>query len=420
MNSLEHYFNRYSTLPPFFADAPDSNTAVIIIIPCYDDEYIFNTLASLESSAAASSLLQPDRSQPTNHHKRCCEVIVHVNSGISSPHEIVMRNRNIYNKLQLLADEGYYKGFRLLPFITENVGRKKAGVGYARRLAMDEALRRFAHINNPDGLIVSLDADTLVARNYIDTLLTAADNRNTACFTFQFRHNCDANLYPTNVINACQLYEMYLRYYRLALKLFHSPFAIHTIGSCFAVRANAYSRIGGMPPKQGGEDFYFLQKATKMQKVCEIHLPVVFPSPRISNRVPFGTGPSVKNIVETGYLKVYNFQLFLLLKQFYDNLHTFSEKSPPQEIVRFTGDANFQNIINECSKNTASIDAFVKRALNFFDAFFIVKFLNTFNNSTTFPPVDILTSVKQLFMYYNIDCKDINLYNELEQLDMSI
>ena len=41
------------------------------------------------------------------------------------------------------------------------------------------------------------------------------------------------------------------------------PDSIYTIGSAFAVRAEAYMKQGGMNRRQAGEDFYFLYKLTK-------------------------------------------------------------------------------------------------------------------------------------------------------------
>ena len=38
---------------------------------------------------------------------------------------------------------------------------------YARKKGMDEAVRRFNFFEKPDGIIVSLDADTLVPQNYL-------------------------------------------------------------------------------------------------------------------------------------------------------------------------------------------------------------------------------------------------------------
>jgi hypothetical protein len=413
MNFATHYFMRYMALPPFFREDADEETEMIVVIPCMDDDFVFRTLDSLEAARAAEG--------------GKVEVIVHVNSGEQTPTEVVMRNRAIFDGLAKRAGEGFYKNFRLLPMITENTVKKKAGVGFARKTAMDEAVRRFAAVNNPAGLIVSLDADTLVAENYfrtIEQVLTAADSCRAACFTFQFRHDDDATCYAPEVIRACRLYEIYLRYYRLALKTFDSPFAVHTIGSCFAVRAGAYVKLGGMTTRQGGEDFYFLQKAVKMRPVREVQSQIVFPSPRVSNRTPFGTGPSVRHIIENGgRFSVYNFELFLLLKSFFELFPEMEQGDPkgriPKEIIGCTGEEVFDGILAECRNYSSSSKSFVKRMYDNFDAFFIVRFLNMFNGSGAFPPVDVREAGRRLLRYYGVTEEVRDLYGRMMLLDVS-
>ena len=408
MNFATHYFERYSALPPFFCDKPDEATGIVVIIPCIDDEFIFNTLDSLESAGAIKTKI---------------EVIVNVNSGEKTPQDIIERNRTIFGCLKEKAEVGYYKNFRLLPILVEGTVKKKTGVGFARKTAMDEAVRRFAIIDKPDGIIVSLDADSLVADNYFQVIENILLNNTAKCFTFQFRHNYDAGIYDENVINACKLYEIYLRYYRLSLKTFNFPFAIHTIGSCFAIRADAYIKLGGMTSRQGGEDFYFLQKAVKMHPVYEVGEPIVFPSPRVSNRVPFGTGPSVRNILDKGSYNVYNFELFGLLKVFYDLFPEMESEDVkekiPAEIITYIGNNAFDDIILECRKYSSSSKAFVKRMYDNFDAFFIVKFLNTFNNSSDYPTVDVIVAGEKLLHYYSVN-EINNIYEQIYTKDLSV
>ena len=414
MNFAAHYFERYNALPPFFSDSIDEATGIIVIIPCIDDEFIFSTLDSLESASIVNTKI---------------EVIVNVNSGEKTPSDIVKRNRIIFDRLKEKAEARFYKNFSLLPILVEGTIKKKAGVGFARKTAMDEAVRRFAVIDNPNGLIVSLDADSLVAKSYFQEIEKVMYNNPARCFTFQFKHNYDAGFYSEDVINACKLYEIYLRYYRLALKTFDFPFAIHTIGSCFAIRAEAYTKLGGMTSRQGGEDFYFLQKAVKMHPVYELMEPIVFPSPRVSNRVPFGTGPSVRNILEKGHYFVYNFKLFGLLKDFYkqfpymenpdkgndDNI----KRSIPPEIMNYIGTDAFDEILSECRKYSSSSKAFVKRMYDNFDAFFIVKFLNTFNDSNDYPPVDVMEAGKTLLRYYRVN-EINNIYEQIFTQDLDV
>jgi len=405
LNFSSYYFTRYTALPPFFADRPDEDLRVVVVIPCYDDASVFETLQSVDQANPAQSKV---------------EVIVVVNSGERTPAEVVERNRKIYNKLIQQALEKTYTQFRLLPIWVEGIVRKKAGVGFARKVGMDEAVRRFAAINRPDGLIVSLDADTLVSPDYLQIAGKAYQNKSAHCFTFQFQHLFDSKQYADDVIWACRLYEIYLRYFRLALKMLGVPFAIHTIGSCFAVRAEAYIKLGGMPVRQAGEDFYFLQKAVKMHPVCEINERIVFPAPRISERVPFGTGASIRDIVSEGRFAVYNFELFKRLKQFYDLFGSLENKdlqgSTPSEIMDFIGLESWGQSLTEIRKYAASSAAFRKRMYDKYDGFFIIRFLNSFDDASAFPPMDVLEAARLLLNDYGIQHID-NPYTQMLTLD---
>ena len=408
MSFADHYFIRYKAFPPFFKDKPEDTVEIIVIIPCINEDFIFQTLDSLEKANTVPPKI---------------EIIVHVNSGEQTPPAVVERNKKISNEVHHKAKSGYYKNFRLLSMLTEGTVRKKTGVGFARKTAMDEAVRRFASIDRPDGLIVSLDADSLVAKDYFKEITGAMTLAKADCFTFQFQHHYDASVYSENVIHACKLYEIYLRYYRLALKMFDFPFAIHTIGSCFAIRAEAYIKLGGMPPRQGGEDFCFLQKAVKMNPVYEVRKPIVFPSPRVSDRVPFGTGPSVRYIIENGKYEVYNFGLFGLLKDFYRLIPVLyyknEQKQIPKDILDFIGVDRFEAILSECRNYSSSSGAFFKRMLDHFDSFFIVKFLNTFNRSEVYPPIDVCEAGKWILHQYGVP-KIFNLYEQIMLQDINV
>ena len=145
--------------------------------------------------------------------------------------------------------------------------------------------------------------------------------------------------------------------------------------------------------------------------------------------VPFGTGPSVRNILENGYYCVYNFKLFGLLKDFYKQFPDMENPSNennddikrniPSEIMDYTGSDAFDEILSECRKYSSSSKAFVKRMYDNFDAFFIVKFLNSFNNSGDYPPVDVMEAGKTLLRYYRVS-EINNIYEQIFIQDLSV
>ena len=375
MDFATRYFSRYCAYPPFFDEPPGDDVGMVVVIPCYDDAMVFDTLRSLEMTQPSTSPV---------------EVLVVVNSGETTPDEIVKENRRIFTELQNRGQSDYYHRFKLLPIIIEKVPRKRAGVGHARKTGMDEAVRRLAGINKPGGIIISLDADTLVHEAYFSRIENAfRTGAGKEVFTLQFEHDYNPQRYSKEEIEACRLYEMYLHYFKSALSMTGFPYCFHTLGSCFAVTAQAYVKVGGMPCRQGGEDFYFLHKLAPMTNVGEISGTLVYPSPRISTRVPFGTGPSVKNIIENKNFRVYPFDLFLILKRFFDCFNDFSDlehpvnlNNVPNEIIDFVGEKKLLAIINECRLNTKGEKNLTKRLFSKFDAFFIVKFLNSFDENS--------------------------------------
>ncbi|MEZ4848575.1 MAG: hypothetical protein R3B93_08135 [Bacteroidia bacterium] len=72
--------------------------------------------------------------------------------------------------------------------------------------------------------------------------------------------------------------------------------AFHCVGSSMAVRSIAYQKRGGMNRRKAGEDFYFLQKFIAEGTLAELSTTKVIPSPRASEKVPFGTGRAIKKL----------------------------------------------------------------------------------------------------------------------------
>lgn len=170
------------------------------------------------------------------------------------------------------------------------------GVGEARKLGMDAVIAS----QPPDALeatvIASLDADTVVEPDYFPGIRRAfAQDSALAALSIPFRHRPGAT--PEEEA-AIRRYEAYLDRYVSKLREAGSPYAFHTVGSAFAVRASAYVRCGGMRVRKGGEDFYFLQAAAKTGKLVSGDRVLVHPSPRPSARVPFGTGPAVRKLMD--------------------------------------------------------------------------------------------------------------------------
>ena len=202
-----------------------------------------------------------------------------------------------------------------------------------------------------------------------------------------------------------QLYETYLHYYKQAMAFTGFPHAIYTIGSAFAVRAEAYVKQGGMNRKQAGEDFYFLHKLAQVGSIGEINQTCVYPSARISHRVPFGTGPVLRKWLEgdESLTQTYNFQAFQDLKQLFDLLpQLYTENSIqslldqlPVPLRTFLSEDGFVASLDEVRANAARFSSFQKRFFANFNAFKMLKFLN-FTHPHCYPLQDLEEAYRQL------------------------
>lgn len=171
----------------------------------------------------------------------------------------------------------------------------KGGVGEARKIGMDSFLQSRSVESVSEAMICSMDGDTLVDQDYYREI-TAFFSRSRRGGAVPLLRHLPGEDPGTEA--AIRRYEAYLDRYVNELRRCGSPYAFHTVGSAFAVKGEAYIKAGGMKVRKAGEDFYFLQELAKTSGVGLIDRVLVFPSPRISARTPFGTGQAVRDIIE--------------------------------------------------------------------------------------------------------------------------
>ena len=167
------------------------------------------------------------------------------------------------------------------------------GVGLARKIGNDLALALHAAGRIASPWIHNTDADTLLAHDYFDqTEAIPADGNAAALYFFEHRFSDDEDLGL-----AARLYEISLRYYVLGLAWAGSPYAYEAMGSCIAIRPEAYAAVRGFPRKNAAEDFYVLDKLAKVGSIVRLAGEPLLLEGRISDRVPFGTGKALSDLV---------------------------------------------------------------------------------------------------------------------------
>lgn len=165
------------------------------------------------------------------------------------------------------------------------------GVGLARKIGCDIALKWKCAGAISGRWICSTDADATLPPDYFDKLGDLPAGAVGA--TYPFRHT-PGNDEACNTATA--LYELRLHHYVTGLEYAGSPYAFHTLGSCLAVTFDGYAEVRGFPKRAGAEDFYLLNKLAKTGPVIRLAGECIRLESRESHRVPFGTGPAVATI----------------------------------------------------------------------------------------------------------------------------
>ncbi len=369
---IQQYLNKQQS-SPLTDDIPVTVPPdLIVVIPCYNEPDVLTTL---------ESLIECDRNGFN------VEMLIMINSWQSTPESVLLQNRNTWQLVKNFAIMHNTDNFHIIPLLVEHLPDKYIGAGLPRKLGMDEALRRFVRNRSTTEVIVSLDADCTVEPNYLSEIYRhfAADKKLLSA-TIQFHHPTEHLSKADPLRQAVELYEKYLRDYRQMLASTGFPYPYFTIGSAFAVRAKIYAQAGGMGKQQAGEDFYFLQKVFPLGKSQFIDTTVVYPAARLSDRVPFGTGPAVAKIMVEGKKEMHSREAFRLLTCLFADLEAFYQadtcfieqmisqyESPLKQFLIQDG---FVEKMVEIKQYTASFQAFRKRFFNYFNAFKIVKYLN--------------------------------------------
>ncbi len=389
----ENYLKKNSS-SALISTSVSLKTGIIVVIPCLNEPDILQTLASLQNCDL------PDCD---------VEVLVVINHSEIALDSIKAANQKTKSEIESWILEKNNNQLCFFAIGPLELRKKWAGAGLARKQGMDEAVRRFSRINNAQGIVVSLDADTLVEKNYlVEIEKHFATNPKNVGATISFQHQI-GNL-PAKHHEGILLYENYLTYYKDALNFTGYPFSMFTVGSAFAVTAEAYVKRGGMNRRQAGEDFYFLQNLVHLGNVGEITSTKVYPSARLSDRVPFGTGPVLQKWIDgdEDLTLTYNFEAFKDLKDFFDlrtGLFRISENkykvlvsNLPTAVSAFLLNDNFWVELEDLNKNCSVIQSFQNRFFQKFNAFKILKYMN-FAHGSFYQKENIYEQINKLNQY---------------------
>ena len=354
------------------------------MIPCFNEPNVLQSIKSVWNAEEINGSI---------------EIIVVINHGESDTHRCKEQNKISSKQIADWIKNNSAKDKSCFIINAFDLPDKNAGVGIARKIGMDEAVRRFEVIDNPNGIIVCFDADSSCTTNYLSEIEKSfTNNPKMQGGSIHYEHPLDGDKFSNKVYANILQYELHLRYYIEMQHFLMVPYAYHTVGSSMAVRAEAYTKVGGMNQRKAGEDFYFIHKLIKSFEYGNILDTKVIPSPRESDRVPFGTGRAVSEMIadNTSEYLTYHPQSFYDLDEFFNQLPEIYDTEEHEEldvvVQRFLDSLDYLSRIKEIKGNTSNYSNFYKRFYRWFDAFVLMKYLH-YRREIDFPDIPVSQAI---------------------------
>ena len=348
-----------------------------------------------------------------------------INNLSSSSTEIKIDNQKSLNMLRLIINhklentDSFLRdiissGIRIGIIDSASEGNelfeKYGGVGLARKIGMDLALRYFDYENSSKKIIISLDADCIVESNYLKEIISNFNLKKLQVATVNYEHIIKENEETTEAI-IC--YELFLRYYVLGLKFAGSPYAFHAIGSTMVCDYESYINVEGMNRRKAGEDFYFLEKLSKNYLIENINTTTVFPSSRKSDRVPFGTGQRVGRFLrhnQNEYL-LYNPKSFNVIKDWLRILddeennsvikYMTAAKEINVDLFNFLIKQNIEIDLKKIFSNSVSIKQLKLQKMRWFDGFKTLKLMHYLRDNSL-PLINMFDAIDEMLGNFGI------------------
>lgn len=327
------------------ARLPETYDAAVVV-PSYAEEVsTFDRLTSAAGSGAKNLLIlvvNAPLDAPADYARRNdtfleavreSGVVTTLDAGV----EWIARSQSV-SKLDVLLLDATRGSLKL---------RAKEGVGRARKMGLDVALSLYLRGQLLSPMCGSTDADVSLPQGYFGALRSVEDDApgtplprtslpRASGIIFPYRH-----LLPKEgrVREMMTELEVSFRYYVLGLHHAGSPYAFHTLGSAVAVSLPHYARVRGVPNRQAGEDFHLLAKLSKLMPLKRLTEPTIEIETRVSDRVPFGTGPSLSKALgpQDGGVRFHHPLAFQWLREVLDALSRAADEGQDSELA-FSGD----------------------------------------------------------------------------------
>lgn len=422
-NNFSKYLHKYAVDQrwPLIANSLE-NIDQVVVIPAYSELYsIFSTLASISKN-------------PEKELERTLVVCVINNPAIHvTPSEVFEDNQKTIFYLKTLIEKRIYPKNTLTPSVNASLAEiaqsalrigyidassagfalpiKSGGVGFARKIGLDRALRIIDTQRPTVKLLFNLDADTKVEDNYLSAVRAYFEKGKSHAAVVSYEHQQAAE---HRIQEAICCYEIFLRYYSMGLRYAESPYAFHSIGSTIICTPEAYAVVRGMNRLEAAEDFYFLNKMAKIKPIGCIGSTKVYPAARISDRTPFGTGQRIIRFLE-GKMDdhlLYDPQVFIVLKQWLKEMNHIITDEPQKIrlhtkhihplISSFLEMYHFDEKWGRIRNNSKDISSLKRHFHIWFDGFKTLKFIHHLTGND-FPPVEMFDAIESILHALKIE-----------------
>ena len=324
--------------------------------------------------------------------------------------EVLNKNFSFHPIVKKINSTDLTIGFTDASSDEKGMPEKTGGVGLARKIGMDLALTIFDYSKPGKKIIVCLDADCTVEKNYIEEIIHSFNTKNINAATINYEHPLPED---EEKLEAIICYEIIIRYYELGLKYANSKYAVQAIGSTLCCDYEAYIKVEGMNKKKAAEDFYFLEKLIKNYEIERITTTKVLPIGRQSWRVPFGTGQRINRFLSKSQNEhlLYNPESFSILKKWLELFNSRNVSSSEDylqrakeihpELFNFLVQQNFDKDWEKISANSKDEKHLHSQKIKWFDGFRTLKFIHHLRD-TFFPQINMFDALDILFKHLNL------------------
>ena len=367
---MTNYIQQKTLYRPQIRQRVANTLGLVVVIPVYDEPFLLRTLMNL---------------QKCDLPKCAVEILIIVNNGKHVSEAILERNRATYLQVMDWSKANFKPLLKFHVLFHDELPKFFASRNVALKIGMDEAVFRLEKAKSKRGIIVTLDADFRVEKNYFVELEKHFRRRKVPriCRT-EFAFPLIGIDFEDKVYEAAIQYELHLRYLEIAYVSAGFQAPLDNLPTSIAVAADIYQKRGGWSSALGNSDL--------LQDVFVLDKTVVSPSPRVTNCQSEGTGAAIKSIIKNkGIALTYHPNCFTDLKVFFDKHGKLNEiilgNSQDYPVALFD---YFKSIeFEDCQLNEETF-------LEYFEKGHLEKFL-VFAHDTFYEKIDILEALNLFF-----------------------